>query len=218
MYQDLIPPLIFLLFLTFILVVPVLLWRGFRKIADPVPCWLPVVPVVVILLAMAGLITSGFLGRGSSMAGTVIMFSLMLLLTTLAVVTPYLWFGNKTGITRPWGIFSLLSFLGVFMMFWSTMGESREGGPLPGFSLLLPLTGWIFDSPGCCSRPEGYHILGSLTDTHPSPLVRPLPGSAHRCRTILCVDELPAPCKERIKKQFRDFQKQNFLMHGGEHT
>jgi len=101
--------------------------------------------VVVVLVVMVGLITLDFFGPGSSMAGTFILFSLMLLLTTLAVITPYLWFGQKTGIVRPWATFSLLSFLGVFMMFWSTMGESREGGPLPGFFLLLPLTGWIFD-------------------------------------------------------------------------
>jgi len=31
-------------------------------------------------------------------------------------------------------------------MFMSTMGEAREGGPLPHFLLLLPLTGWIIDT------------------------------------------------------------------------
>ena len=145
MYEDLIFPLVLLLFLIFILVVPVLLYKGCRKIADPIPLRLPLLSVVVILMVMLGLTQLNVITHGNSLVGTLLVFSLMLLLTTLAVITAYIWFGKRTGIDRPWATFTLLTFIGVFLMFWSTMGESREGGPLPGFSLILPLTGWIFD-------------------------------------------------------------------------
>jgi hypothetical protein len=137
--------MIILLFLTFILLVPWLLYTGLRKISDPVPLRLPLLLAVFVLLVMGGILQFKVLGKGNSMAGTLLMFSLMLLLTSLAVITPYFWFGNRTGIDRPLLIFSLLSFIGIFLMFWTTLGESREGGPLPRFFLLLPLTGWFFD-------------------------------------------------------------------------
>jgi len=145
MYEDLIFPLVILLFLAFILLVPTLLYAGLRKIADPVPAWLPLIPAVLVLLVIGGIIQVDVIGPGNSLVGTLVIFSLMLLLTTLAVITPYFWFGKKTGIAKPNLVFSLLSFVGVALMFMSTMGESREGGPLPQFLLILPLTGWIFD-------------------------------------------------------------------------
>jgi hypothetical protein len=145
MYEDLIFPLVMLLFVIFILIVPWLLYTGIRKIADPVPLRLPLLLGVLVLLVMGGILQFKVLGKGNPMAGTLLIFSLLLLLTSLAVITPYFWLGNKTGIGRPWLIFTLLSFIGVFLMFWTTLGESREGGPLSRFYLLLPLTGWIFD-------------------------------------------------------------------------
>ena len=145
MVEDLIFPLVMLLFVIFILIVPWLLYTGIRKIADPVPLRLPLLLAVLVLLVMGGILQFKVLGKGNSMAGTLLIFSLMLLLTSLAVITPYFWFGHKTGIDRPLLVFSLLSFIGVFLMFWTTLGESREGGPLNQFFLLLPLTGWIFD-------------------------------------------------------------------------
>jgi hypothetical protein len=148
MYEDLFPPLIILLFLVFIFVIPVVVYAGFRRIADPVPFWYPLVPAAVVLLVMVGLSRQkSVFGDNSSMAGTLVIFSLMLLLNTLAVISSYLRFGKKTGTDQPWPAFTLLSFVGIFLMFWSTMGESREGGPLTLFGLVLPLTGWIFDIP-----------------------------------------------------------------------
>jgi hypothetical protein len=144
-YENLIFPLVILLFIIFILVVPSVLYAGFRKIRDPVPSWLPLLSVGIVLLVLAGLIQLNVISHGNSMIGTLLIFSLMLLLTTLAVISSYLLFGKKAGIDRPWATFSLLSFISVFLLFWSTMGESREGGPLPMFFLLLPLTGWIID-------------------------------------------------------------------------
>ena len=146
MYEDLIFPLVLLLFVIFILLVPVLLYTGLRKIADPVPLRLPLLLAVFVLLVMAGIIQFKVFSEPNSMAGTLVWFFLMLLLTSLAVITPYFWLGNKTRIEYLWLIFSLLSFIGVILMFVTTMGESREGGPLPQFFPLLPLTGGIIDT------------------------------------------------------------------------
>jgi hypothetical protein len=145
MYEDLVFPLILVLSVLFILVVPWLLYAGFRKIANPVPLRLPLLLAAFVLMLMAGIIQFKVFRELNSMAGTLVWFFLMLLLTSLAVITPYFWFGDKTRIERPWLIFSLLSVIGVFLMFWTTLGESREGGPLPQFFLLLPLTGGIID-------------------------------------------------------------------------
>jgi|WetSurMetagenome_2_1015567.scaffolds.fasta_scaffold331678_2 hypothetical protein len=145
MYEDLIFPLVIILFVLFILIVPWLLYTGLRNIADPVPLRFPLLLTVLVLLVMGGILQFHVFKEPNSVAGTITYFSLFLLLTSLAVITPYFWFGNKTGIDRPWLIFTLLSFIGVFLMFLSTMGESREGGPLNQFFLLLPLTGGILD-------------------------------------------------------------------------
>lgn len=145
MYENLIFPLVVLLFLFFIFIVPSLLYAGFRKIADPVPLHLPLLLAVLVLLVMGGILRSDVIGKDNVLAGTLVIFSLMLMLTSLAVITPYFWIGKKTGIDKPWLTFTLLSFIGAALMFMSTMGESREGGPLNQFFLLLPLTGWILD-------------------------------------------------------------------------
>lgn len=145
MYEDLIFPLVIILFLLFIVVVPMALYTGIRRIANPVPFWLPLLLAFLVLLAMEGIFRFRVIGNDSVLAGTLVYFSLLLLLTSLAVITPYLWFGKRTGINRPWLVFSLLSFISVGLMFFTTMGESREGGPLPQFFQMLPLTGWIFD-------------------------------------------------------------------------
>ena len=142
MYEDL---LILVLCVLFILIVPWLLYAGFRKIANPVPLRLPLLLAVAVLLVIGGILQFHVFAEHNSMTGTLVWFFLFLMLTSLAVITPYFWFGEKTGIDRPWLIFTLLSFIGLFLMFWTTMGESKEGGPLNQFFLLLPLTGWIFD-------------------------------------------------------------------------
>jgi drug/metabolite transporter (DMT)-like permease len=166
MYEDLIFPLVMLLFLIFILIVPTILYAGLRKIADPIPRWLPLLFAVFVLLVMGGILQLNVIGHGNSMAGILVMFSLMLLLTSLAVISPYLWFAGKTGIVRPWLIFSLLSFIGVAMLFWSTLGESREGGPLPQFTLLLPLTGWFLDGSAAILHIQEIVYSSSLPVVH----------------------------------------------------
>jgi hypothetical protein len=144
-YENLVFPLVILLFLIFILIVPAVLYAAIRKIAHTAPYRLPLLLAAAVLLVMAGILRFRVIDKGNVLAGTLVMFSLMLFLTSLAVITPYLWFGKKTGIDRPWLIFSILSFFGVALLFYSTLGESREGGPLPPFSPVLPLTGWILD-------------------------------------------------------------------------
>jgi hypothetical protein len=145
-YENLILPLVIILFLLFILVVPSVLYRAIRKIADPVSVWMPVLLAGVVLLVMAGILRFNLIARDNTLAGTLVIFSLILFLTSLGIITPYLWFGKKTGIDRPWLIFSCLSFFGVASMFYTTMGHSYEGQPLSPFGQLLPLTGWILDS------------------------------------------------------------------------
>jgi hypothetical protein len=72
-------------------------------------------------------------------------YPLLFILLGLAVITPYFWIGKRTGIRRPWIIFAVLSFLSVALWLFSTLGESREGGPYSPFFPALPLTGWILD-------------------------------------------------------------------------
>jgi hypothetical protein len=145
-YENLIFPLVVILFLIFIFIIPSVLYAVFRKIANPVPCWFPLLLAVFVFMVTGAILQFNLIGRDNVLVGTLVMFSLMLLLTTLAVITPYVWFGKKTGIVRPWLTFSLLSFIGAALVFYSTMGESLEGGPLPHFSPALPFTGWILDS------------------------------------------------------------------------
>ena len=79
------------------------------------------------------------------MKNIIIPFSLIFLLSTLAVIGPYPLFEKKIGAKNPWQVFTLMSFVGVALFFFSTMGESLQGKPLPPFSSTFPLSGWIFD-------------------------------------------------------------------------
>ena len=145
MSGDLTFPLVVILFLIFIILVPWLLCKAIRKIASPVPPWLPLSAAMVVLLVMGGILSLNVIDKANVLAGTLVLFSLLLLLITLAVITPYIWLGKKTGITRPWLVFSLLTFIGAALMFYSTMGHSFEGKPLPPFTPALPLVGWSLD-------------------------------------------------------------------------
>jgi hypothetical protein len=143
--ETLIFPLVILLFLVFIFIMPSVLYAAVRKIADPVPWWLPLLLAAGVFFVSGGILLSNLIEKENVLAGTLVMFSLILLLTTLAVITPYLWLGKKTGIARPWLSFTCLSFFAVALLFYSTMGHAYEGMPLPLFGHALPLTGWILD-------------------------------------------------------------------------
>lgn len=135
-------------FVAFIAFAPSLLWAGLKKIADPVPLRLPLLGAAAVLLVVAALpaiIPEPAVPGPVHPEMTLVMFFLMLLLTTLAVIGPYAIFEQKIRTVRPWLSFTLLMVLGTFLLFFSTMAESRQGGPLPPFGPRLPLTGWILD-------------------------------------------------------------------------
>jgi hypothetical protein len=145
MYENLIPPLIILSILLSLVLVPALLYAGLRKIADPVPLRLPLFLAVVVLLVKGVILQFSLVGESNSVAGLLVYYPLLFILLALAVITPYFWMGNRTGIRRPWVIFALLSFMSLALWLFSTLGESREGGPYSPFFPALPLTGWILD-------------------------------------------------------------------------
>jgi hypothetical protein len=132
-----------ILFLLFIFVFPTLLYLALKKIAEPVPFWLPlllVIPVIGILILSSGLF------KGPGLVENILLpFSLIFLLSTLAVIGPYPLFERKIGAKNPWQVFTLMSFVGVALFFFSTMGERLEGQPSPPLFSTFPLSGWIFD-------------------------------------------------------------------------
>jgi hypothetical protein len=132
---------VIVLVLLFVLIIPALIYRVLRKIVDPVPFWLPLFPVIPVIV----LFSSGHLGGAGLLENIIIPFSLIFLLSTLAVIGPYPLFEEKIGAKNPWQVFTLMSFVGVALFFFSTMGESPAGQPLPQYSSTFPLSGWIFD-------------------------------------------------------------------------
>lgn len=132
-----------ILFLLFIFVFPTLLYLALKKIAEPVPFWLPlllVIPVIGILILSRGLF------KGPGLVENILLpFSLIFLLSTLAVIGPYPLFEKKIDTKNPWQVFTLMSFVGVALFFFSTMGERLEGQPSPPLFSTFPLSGWIFD-------------------------------------------------------------------------
>jgi len=134
---------VIILFLLFIFIIPPLLYLALRKIADPVPFWLsllPVIPVVGLQVLSSGLF------KGSGLVENIILpFSLIFLLSSLAVIGPYPLFEKKIGAKNPWQIFALMSFMGMALFFFSTMGDRLEGQPSPPLFSTFPLSGWIFD-------------------------------------------------------------------------
>lgn len=145
MYENLIFPAVLVLVIFFIIAGPAACYLALRKIANPVPSWLPLVLAALVLLVMGGLLWSGVIGESNTLTSVLVIYSLTCLLLSLAIVTPYLWLKNKTRIDRPWLIFSLLSIISIALVFFSTMGEHRTGELLPPFSPDLLLTGWILD-------------------------------------------------------------------------
>ncbi|MCK9630059.1 MAG: hypothetical protein M0R30_00295 [Methanoregula sp.] len=146
MYENLIFPLVVLIFLVFVLIIPVLLYRGLKKLADPVPPWIPVGLAIVTLFLLAVLQRADKVLDLGALTGTTVMFALMFLLVSLAVVTPYFYFEKKTGTDAPWLIFSLLSFVGCCLFFYTTMAELLHGMPLPLFNSRMPGSGWFLDT------------------------------------------------------------------------
>jgi len=131
--------------LIFLLAVPALIYAGLKKITDPVPLWLPLLLSGIVLLVQAGSLQLGIFNNSDVLAETLVVAVLMLLVITLAVISPFPPFEKKIRIDPPWSLFPLLSFAGAYLLFLASTGESMEGGPLPWFSPLLPLNGWVLD-------------------------------------------------------------------------
>ncbi len=98
MNENLIFPLVMLLFLIFILIIPSVLHAGVRKIATPVPFWLPLLLAAGVFLIAGGILGGDLIEKGNVFVGTLVIFTFILLLMSLAVITPYLWLREKTGI------------------------------------------------------------------------------------------------------------------------
>jgi hypothetical protein len=145
MHENLILPAVLVLVIIFIIAGPAVCYLALRKIADPVPSWLPLALAALVLLVMGGILWSGVIGATNTLTSVLVIYSLMFLLLSLAIATPYIRFKKRTGIDRPWLIFSLLSIISIALVFFSTMGEHRTGELLPPFSPDILLTGWILD-------------------------------------------------------------------------
>jgi len=136
---------IILLFVLFIFVVPPLLWQGLLKLHDPVPLYLPVMLSGLTVGMLAAIRKLRIISDDNAAAGTIVAFTLLLLLVDFAVIAPFPYFAKKIGDANPWMVFTLLAFAGAFLLFFMTAGEAYAGRPMPAFSAPLPLTGWVLD-------------------------------------------------------------------------
>jgi hypothetical protein len=138
------PLSIVLLFLFFVLAIPTVLYLAMKMCGDAVPLFLSPVLALAIMGLMVIIVRSYGPGPGPE-SETLVMISLYLLITSLAVIAPYSFFAKKKGMEKPWQIFPLVSFVGVVFFFFMSMDESLAGAPYPDFSRSLPLTGWFLD-------------------------------------------------------------------------
>ena len=145
MFMDPISLLLLMLFIAFAIAGPWLVLTVMRKLADPVPVFLPVLCAVVVLIITCWFSFSGILYGIGVLLGTLSVFSIMFLLVTLAVVTPYCWFW-KPGIKREnWFALSLLAFIGNFMTYFTILDGVRSDRPLPFFGSRFPGSGNLLD-------------------------------------------------------------------------
>lgn len=137
--------LLVVIVLFFVTAAPFLLYAGIRKISTPAPMWIPLVLSVLSLLLFAVFLQLKILNTGDVLIDTLIYAVFLLLVIVLGVISAFPPFEKKIRIDPPWSIFPLLVLVGTYFLFIASLGESKEGGPLPWFSPLLPLTGWIID-------------------------------------------------------------------------
>jgi len=90
---------VIILFLLFIFVIPAVLYLALKIIADPVPFWLPLLPVIPVI---GILYLSRGLFKGTGLVENILLpFSLIFLLSSLAVIGPYPLFEKKIGAKNP---------------------------------------------------------------------------------------------------------------------
>lgn len=145
MVQELILPLLCILFLFFVIAGPVLLYRGLKRLADPVPPALPLLISGLVIVLWGWIQVSGILKDAGVVAGTLAVFTLMFFLVTLAIVTAYSFFSRPVSDGGPWLAFALLAFIGNCMFFLTTMGHYRVGMPLPDLGSRVPGSGNLLD-------------------------------------------------------------------------
>jgi hypothetical protein len=126
--MDPISLLLIALFFVFAIAGPWLALTGMRKLADPVPVYLPVIIAGVVLIITCWLSSGGILYDAGVLVGTLAAFSIMFILVTLAVVTPYCWFKKPGRKGDSWLALSLLAFTGNIMTYFYHPGR-REIGP-----------------------------------------------------------------------------------------
>jgi hypothetical protein len=162
MYENLIPPLIILSFIIFLIVIPALLYTGLKKIADPVPLRYPLLLAVAVVLVMAVFLQLTMNNKDNPIAGAMGYYLLLFTLISLAVITPYFLLGKKIRIDRPLLMFSLLSFMGVALLLFNSMGETTVEGPRSPFFPGLPLTGWLLDGAASMLNIQGIVYSATL--------------------------------------------------------
>jgi len=166
------PPAEIVLLVLFVFIIPLLLYCGLKRILNPLPLWLfPLFAIVVI-----DLIYTGILSGNNLYNNELLLFALILLLSTFAVVGPYPVFEKKIQIKNSWIVLSSAAFIGSALFIMTTLGEIYVGRPWPAFSSSLPLTGWIFDGPDkspACTRCRVRILFTGVQDALG---VRVLPG------------------------------------------
>ena len=135
------PPAEIVLLVLFVFIIPLLLYCGLKRILNPIPLWqFPLFAIVVIDLIYTGILSSNNLYNNE-----LLLFALILLLSTCAVIGPYPMFEKRIRIKNSWIVLSSAAFIGSALFIMTTLGEIYVGRPWPAFSSSLPLTGWIFD-------------------------------------------------------------------------
>ncbi len=135
------PPVEILLFVLFVFIIPLLLYCGLKRILNPIPLWLfPLFAILVI-----DFIYTGVFSRSDTYGNDLVLFTLCLLISTFAVISPYPAFEKRIRIKNSWIVLCSAAFIGATLFLMTTLGEIYVGRPWPAFSSSLPLTGWIFD-------------------------------------------------------------------------
>jgi len=88
MHENLILPAVLVLVIIFIIAGPAACYLTLRKIADPVPSWLPLVPAALVLLVMGGILWSGAIGAGNTLTSVLVFYSLTFLLPLYLPLLP----------------------------------------------------------------------------------------------------------------------------------
>jgi len=102
-------PELVVLFVLFVFILPPLLYLALKKIADPVPLWVSPLFMVITL----GFLYTGIISSDNAYENDLILFALIFLISTFAVIGPYSFFEKKIRIQNPWKLFPFAAFIGI---------------------------------------------------------------------------------------------------------